>query len=398
VGSADSVAIPGSSLRVFLLTIGRGDAIWERFGHNALWVQDQASGWEAAYNWGIFSFDQVGFIPRLIRGTMLYKMAPYHPDSTLEDARRADRPVWIQELALTPAQRWKLLTFVEWNARPENRDYRYDYYRDNCSTRVRDALDRVLGGAIRAAAEGSPTAHSYRWHTRRLLRDVPLAYVGIQLVLGPRADRPLSAWEESFLPIRLMEELRAVRVPDQTGGLRPLVVQEGSLLGSTRPPEPSRPPFALPWFLAAGMLWATGLVAMGRRASGVGRLPGWLAFAAGAGWAVVAFLVGTLLLGAWALTDHTFWYSNLNLLQMNPAALPLAWAFTAFARQRPFPRWGRTLAATLGVVSVLGCILSLLPGLGQENGEILAFTVPVNLGVWAAARGAERGPPPTTHA
>ncbi len=390
--------VQGASLRVFLLTIGRGGAVWERFGHNAIWIQDEASGQGAAYNWGIFDFDQLGFIPRLVRGTMLYSMRPYDPYHTLEDAQRADRRVWLQELALTPAQKWELLTFVQWNALPENRDYRYDYYRDNCSTRVRDALDRVLGGSIRAASEATSTSRSYRWHTRRLLRDVPLAYLGIQVVLGPRADRPLSAWEEMFLPTRLMEELRPIQVPDASGGLTPLVIQERMLRDSAGPPEPAGPPFALPWFLGVGMLWGGGLLESARRGRS-GRL-GWrlAAFAAGAGWALLASLAGLLLLGAWLFTDHTFWYPNLNLLQANPLALPLTVAFLSSLRRGGMPRWGTNLAAALAVGSALGALLALVPGVGQANGELLAFTLPVNLGLWAAARSAARGttsaPPP----
>jgi hypothetical protein len=359
------------------MTVGQGDAIWERFSHNAILIRDRETGWEAAFNWGIFDFDQVDFVPRLIRGTMLYRMEPWDPGAYVEQTRLESRRMWLQELALTPEQRWALLTFVEWNARPENQYYRYDYYRDNCSTRVRDALDRVLGGRIRQVAAADSTPRTYRWHTRRLLQDTPWAYLGIQTVLGPRADRPLTVWEETFLPQRLMELLRRVEVPGEDGSLRPLVVEERLLLESTRPFPPAAPPFAFPWFLLAGFLWGGSILALagGGAPRGIfGRLT--LSLLAG-GWSVLASLAGGLLLSAWLFTDHLFWHGNLNLLQLNPLAFPLAGAFAMLLLRGSFPRWGRDLALVLGALAAIGAVLSVLPFVGQENGEILGLTVPL---------------------
>jgi hypothetical protein len=393
---------PGERLTVFLLTVGQGDAIWERFSHNAIWIRDEESGWEAAFNWGVFDFDQVDFIPRLIRGTMLYRMAPWDPTAYLEETRREDRAAWLQELALTPEQKWDLLTYVQWNARPENTYYRYDYYRDNCSTRVRDALDRVLGGRIQAVTEADTTTHTYRWHTRRLLGNAPWAYLGIQTVLGPAADRPLTEWEEAFLPLRLMESMRRVRVPDGNGGLRPLVAEERQLLNSTRPPVPSRPPNALPWFLLVGVLWGGAILGLSWKGSRLG-FPGRLALAVLAGgWALVAALAGTLLLGAWLFTDHSFWYRNLNLLQVNPLFLPSVLAFVLFLFRGTYPRWARMIAVLLGMIAGVGLLVYIFPMASQANGEILALTLPLNgalaLGsVWLHSRPPVSHPTPSSH-
>ncbi|MFC1660689.1 DUF4105 domain-containing protein, partial [Gemmatimonadota bacterium] len=266
---AEAQAVPESpndrSIEVFLVTAGPGDAVWEQFGHNAIWIQDVDRQVGDAYNWGIFDFDQVDFVPRLVRGTMLYSMRPANPDSFLAGYQREDRQVWVHELALTPSQKAQLLAFVEWNALPENRDYRYDYYRDNCSTRVRDVLDRVLDGELRTAFEAVPTPTTYRWHTRRLLGRLPLYYLGIQMVLGPQADLPLSAWDEMFLPVRLMEWIQDVEVSDGEGGTRPLVSRERLTLESrTRGPEPVAPPRALPWFLLFGFVWGGLLLLLAR--------------------------------------------------------------------------------------------------------------------------------------
>jgi hypothetical protein len=164
---------PGSDLTITLLTMGVGEQVWEQFGHNALWFHVDRPGSlggpvDVVYNWGIFDSSQPYFIPHFLQGRMLYSMGGYPYEQTLIDYRARDRAVWAQELDLSNAQKIALRDFVLWNSRPENANYRYDYYRDNCSTRVRDALDRVLGGVIRATFSGRKTNFTYRSETLRL--------------------------------------------------------------------------------------------------------------------------------------------------------------------------------------------------------------------------------------
>src|SRR5919204_64489 len=63
-----STAEPGSDLTVYLLTFGWGDAVWERFGHNAIWIKDRAHNTDITYNWGMFDFNQPHFIWRFVTG------------------------------------------------------------------------------------------------------------------------------------------------------------------------------------------------------------------------------------------------------------------------------------------------------------------------------------------
>ncbi|HST08247.1 MAG TPA: DUF4105 domain-containing protein, partial [Gemmatimonadaceae bacterium] len=59
---------PGSNLTVYLLTFGWGDVVWERFGHNAIWIKDRARGTDMTYNWGMFDFNQPHFVWRFVTG------------------------------------------------------------------------------------------------------------------------------------------------------------------------------------------------------------------------------------------------------------------------------------------------------------------------------------------
>src|SRR5215208_4804492 len=109
---------PGSNLTVYLLTFGWGDAVWERFGHNAIWIKDRGRGTDTTYNWGMFDFNQPRFVWRFVTGETRYWMEPIDLDSMLRYYREHDRSILAQELNLSPAQRLKLQQFVQWNALP----------------------------------------------------------------------------------------------------------------------------------------------------------------------------------------------------------------------------------------------------------------------------------------
>ena len=131
------------------MTFGPGREVWERFGHNAIWIHDPVQGTDQAYNYGLFDFRQENFMLRFVRGQMWYWMAGFPAESYVGSTSGTTARFGCRSSTCPPRRRLELQRFLQWNELPENRFYHYDYYRDNCSTRVRDALDRVLGGAIR---------------------------------------------------------------------------------------------------------------------------------------------------------------------------------------------------------------------------------------------------------
>src|SRR4029079_6055147 len=150
--SASAQSAPTSqpdTVRVYLVTIGPGADVWEKFGHNMIWIHDpraRAGDVDAGFNWGMFNFDN--FIINFLRKNMRYWMDAFRYQPMIEDYIASGRSAWVQELNLTDAQKDELLRRAEVNLLPENKFYDYDYYLDNCSTRVRDILDGVLGGEI----------------------------------------------------------------------------------------------------------------------------------------------------------------------------------------------------------------------------------------------------------
>ncbi|MGQ0560318.1 MAG: Lnb N-terminal periplasmic domain-containing protein [Gemmatimonadota bacterium] len=379
LGGVAHAQTPGENLRVYLLTFGPGDAVWERFGHNAILIEQPEINKRSVYNWGMFSFDQPGFVRRFMQGRMLYWMAERSLEETIYEYKYFNRTIWAQELNLTPAQRVALRDFLEWNARDENKFYLYDYYRDNCSTRVRDAIDRAIGGALKRSLAPLPTGTTYRSHTKALTFTDPDLYTGLMLAMGPRIDVPLTAWQEGFIPMELREWVGRVKVRAPDGSEQPLVLSERTLYEAVdRAPLPeSAPPLIVPFTIAgsviAGLLLLLARVAWTRR-----RVALLLAIAIGT-WSLTVGLTGTVIALLWAFTDHVVTYSNENLMQANPLSLLLAVLAPAAVLGKAWVRrWAAWFGLFVAGLSALGFLLQLLPQLDQVNGDIIGLLAPVH--------------------
>ena len=385
---APAVAVtpePGSQLTVYLMTMGPGDQVWEKFGHNAIWIHDASNGSDVAYHWGVFDFRDKDFYPNFIRGRMRYLMGAFDFNETLNFYRESNRTVWAQELNLTPAQRDSLAQFIYWNVRPENRYYRYDYYRDNCSTRVRDAIDLAIGGAIKQNFVNVPTSTTFRFHTERLTQgDWPI-FTGTYAGLGEPTDRPISAYEEMFLPVKVKDGIRTMRV-SRNGVSVPLVKSERVLFQATRAPEAVEVNRGIGGYLliaAIILVLGGGLFIL----QGGTKPAGTLTIAAV--WSLISGFGGVVLAGLWLFTEHIFSYRNENLFQMNPLSLVVMFLlFRLIWTNRTDParisrridaayRWALVVAA----LSLIGFALQVLPWFNQVNGDILALVMPLHLGV-----------------
>jgi hypothetical protein len=383
---AATPAEPGADIRISVITMGPGDASWEKFGHIALRIQDQQATYpDVLFNWGIFDFQQKNFYWNFLQGRMIYTTAAEDGPLTLEDYRHSGRTVFEQVLRLSGEQKIEVERRCMVAIDRENRDYRYDYYRDNCSTRVRDLLDGTLRGQIKQHTESTPSGVTYRWHTRRLLSDdVPL-YVALQAVLGHPVDKPISQWQEMFLPEKLRERLREITVALPDGTSAPLLESESVLNTGDKPPEASAPPHSIPPSLLAGVLLGGAFVGltlqMVRR-----RLWARITFLVlGMSWLLLISIGGVVSTWGWAATDHFVCKYNENLLHVTPLALVLLVLLPAASGG------GRRLAfvvsAIIAGLSLLGLALKVTPFFFQVNGDMIALCLPVHLALcWSMWR------------
>jgi len=344
-----SARAPGEQFEVYLMTMGPGDQVWERFGHNAVGIRNRATGADVVYNWGVFDFAAPDFVPRFLRGEMRYSVEPYDARATIAFYRSINRSVTVQELALTPEQRVALKEFVEWNALEANKHYRYDYFVDNCSTRARDALDKALGGLLQRQFAANGSGRSFRDEARRLA-DADVLYTGIDIGLGAPSDREMTRHEALFIPMRLQDALREVQVPDGSGGTRPLVTSERELFRATRPAELSAPENHQGRYALIGLALTSVLALLARLSPRVER-------AAAVAWCALCGLLGLLLVLLWGFTQHTWAYQNMNLLFLNPLWWGLAWIVW---RRGALQARARAFVGVVGVLALFGIVLGLL--------------------------------------
>ena len=359
---------------VLLLTMGQGDEVFEKFGHNAIAVWDDAAGQPLVYNWGMFDFEQPNFIGRFLTGDTKYWMQPFTMAQTLDLYQRLNRTVTVEELQLTPTQKATLVAMLANNALDANKFYRYDYYRDNCSTRVRDAIDAVTGGALRRAMTAQPGQGSYRWHTRRLLAYSDPLYFGAEMVLGVDADVPLNGWQEAFLPQSLSESLRRIELPAAEGlPDRPLVLPIDTLFRAPREAEPRVVSLKLGIALVIGSILAMVLAGLAR----LGRVG---AFVAMAGWSLISAVLGSVLLLAWFATQHVFMANNPTVALLNPAWL-LGIVAAVMVLRGGVSRGMRSALRWLLVVAVIGTAGVVLLGHAGSALELAMLVLPSHAAV-----------------
>lgn len=371
---------PGANLEVSLVTYGPGETYWERFGHDAIELRDTVSGEAFNFNYGVFDFNEKNFFVNFARGRMHYLMdaGPSAQDESYYVG--AGRSVTRQALALSPAQAAALRDFLLWNLRPENAGYAYDYYVDNCTTRVRDALDKALGGVLAAQLKARAGGMTYRQQTVRLMSAQPWLMLVLDLGLGPYADRPLNAWQESFLPEVLQAQLREVRVEDGHGALQPLVRDEQLVSPNRlRAPPATAPDLRLPLALAGLLLAALFVLARRGWPTGYALL--------GTLYLPVAGLVGLLLLVLWTLTTHHSAWANANLLLFNPLAFMLLPTLWRARRGLAASRFIDGVIALQLLACMVAVLLHLLPGTVQQNQPWLLFALPCWLALaWSLRR------------
>lgn len=214
--------------RISLLTCGPTDEyVFYLYGHTALRVQYGDT--DLVYNYGYFSLEQKNFLINFMIGKPMYSLGVTTFQDFLWEYSAQGREVVEQELALTDEEATLLSDKLNWNALPENRDYQYNFYFDNCATRPRDMIEEVVGGlrydlpldqlpTFREAIRGK--SHTAVWYT-----------LGADICLGWKSDRQMSIRDAGFLPELLAQEMDTARRVD-TGEL--LVTKKTTWVPQTR--------------------------------------------------------------------------------------------------------------------------------------------------------------------
>lgn len=216
--------------KFYLLTCSPGKQVYSKFGHTALYVQDQENQIDLVFNYGIFSFDEDYFLYNFIKGNTYYMLGVDYFDDFYASYHSRSIAVYAQELNLRHQEKERLFNALIQNSLPQNRQYLYNFFFDNCATRPRDIIANTLDGAV-----------FYPQHSEELsFRNLVEMYVGkytwlkfgIDLLLGAPADRLATDAEKMFLPDFLKEAYQHSFV-ERNGERTPLVKSETYVLPDT---------------------------------------------------------------------------------------------------------------------------------------------------------------------
>ncbi len=351
------------SAQVSLITIGPGKAIYSLWGHSALRVHDPLLGIDIAYNYGTFDFgNRLQFLARFLYGKLDYALSRQSFPSLVTISWEVEgRAVVEQILDLTPAQRETLFMYLERNARPENKIYRYDYFFDNCSTRIRDALEAVLNDTTLFQAV-RPDGSSFRELIRPYSRKRPTLDVVMNLALGLPGDAAAGGRERLFLPIELMEsaDQATIRSPEREA---PLVTRTDSLRGSLAAPATGTD---WPLVVASWLLFILAVCLAGKGAA-FWRIADTVLLS-------VTGLAGLLLYFLWIVSLHDAAGSNPHVVWAWPFHLFMAWKI---ARRRSVswqPPYFYAAAATTAITAIVAILMpARLPPVAVPFLLLLAF-------------------------
>ncbi len=333
---------------ISLLTCGPGDELYSTFGHSAIRVKDPAYG-DIVFNYGTFSFDQPNFYLRFARGRLLYRLSVEPYSHFREYYVYTNRFIIEQELNLTLEQRQRLYELLEENYRPENREYPYHFFYDNCSTRIRDILEKALDNKVDFNYPEDAGQKSFRMMTDEYLIPGKQYWgdYGIDLCLGLPTDNIATPYQEMFLPDYLMDHFERAEIVTETGKV--------PLVSNTREVFMTTPQFERPFITPARLNWALFVLVM--LFTIVRKTP--LRFGA---FDYVLFgiigLLGVSLALLWIATDHTDARYNMNLLW----ALPTHLLLLPFFGKKP-----RFRKVYFGVTAMIGLLLLVMwPLLPQD--------------------------------
>jgi uncharacterized protein DUF4105 len=330
-----SRAQDSSHIRISLLTCSPGEEIYSTFGHSALRVTDSIAKADIVFNYGTFDFDDPNFYGKFIRGKLLYYISAEYYDSFKVDYQRDNRGIIEQVLNFSPEEKIIIEGALYDNLREENKYYKYDFFFDNCTTRLRDLIVRykhptpVLKAAMPEGTRFRQAIHEYLDSAHQYWSEL-----FIDVCLGVHTDAVMTPQQSMFLPDNLMRSLaKDPQLVIATNNLFPTTKEEDNYSVFTP---------TVVFSLLFGFILVVGFYRNKVTNTFLRIFDGLLFFVTG--------LLGCMLLFMWFGTDHILCKDNYNLLWALPTNLAVA-SFGIYRR-----KWMKVYFAFLavGLTALLG--------------------------------------------
>ena len=354
--SAKTQTLLSSKAEISIITCGpyQGE-LYSAFGHSAIRVFDPVLGFDIAYNYGVFDFNQPNFYLNFTRGFLYYKLGVYSYPDFRDYYISYNRYVHEQIVNLDSAQKQKIFSYLENNSLPENQTYRYDYFYNNCSSKVRDVFAEVFKDQIRFDGSFIKTNYTIRDLTDIYLQQQPWGDLGIDICLGLPMDKKATPYEYMFLPDYLESSFDHATLNGS-----PIVKQKIAVYESV--PEATSFHWYHPWIVWGVIFLLVSFLSY----------RDWKRRKTTKWFDITLFgilgLLGWLLLILWTATDHKAAANNFNLLWALPFHL-----FAAIALfKKNIPAWTHTYFRVIVIITA-----SLLAGWALLPQQMNSYLLPL---------------------
>ena len=308
---------PDETLKANLIVVGPGDPIYSYWGHIGIAIENRETGENLFYDFGNFSFYSENFYRDFIMGRMMYLGMVTPTDLFIHYSLMEDRSLTVYPLNLGHEELTELNETLRWWVLPENREYLYDYFLNNCSTIIRDILNDVTDGQLKNFTIKDKDL-TFRHYARTGSAPSFFAEIMLDYLLGSDLDKPINGWDKMFLPQAVADYATKFRYTGKDGVTRILADKGIVLKESTRPPVPDKPRTLWPIMLligtVMGLIWRLSAHAKGKGTR----------ILATAARTIIILSVGIpgLVLGfVEVFTDHASAYRNINLWPTFPTIL-----------------------------------------------------------------------------
>lgn len=295
---------PNDDLEISILTCSAGSELYSIFGHSAIRVKNYSNGEDFVYDYGVFDANEPNFLVRFLNGNLKYRLDKTTFSEFIYYYQREDRSVVEEVLNLNYQDKLRVNHLLIQNLKPENRNYYYDFFFDNCATRIRNVIEQLEDVRYKQVDSTIPTK-TFRENLHVYLDQKPWIEFGIDILLGQSADKKMTFREEMFLPIFLSKNLKTYSINNQNS----LIKTSTKILPQKFLPNTIK---ALPYSILYGMLILITFL--------VWHLPKY-AFCLTNILNLLLGIAGLFLLYMWIFSSHQTSQNNWNLIWLNPLYL-----------------------------------------------------------------------------
>ena len=333
---------------ISILTCAPGHELYSIYGHNAIRIVNDETGSDRVYNYGTFDFNTPGFAIKFMRGKLPYLLSSVDFYDFMREYEYFHRSVTEQILNLDSLQKQKIIKYISLNMLPENREYKYDFFMDNCATRLRDIIN---SNVYYINWDRGRTSHkTFRQIIKQYQKGMPWTDFGIDLIIGSPSDKIITLTEEAFIPDYLSDAIQYAEIENNI--IRPLQSKKTQILNFDHNNEMSNSIFS-PWLLFI-LLFLLEIVILIKYFRGETTL--WVK-KYDLIWVILITLGSILLLFMWFGTDHTATGKNFNLLWCSPL-IPLIWYLDLYRSE-----WLRNWMIILLTIILIICMINAIPGI-----------------------------------